>query len=266
MSKSIYPSIPAPGTDANSQRATLDAMRQALTMVIMNAQQPNPNFSPSSASQIFVTQEQLKATGVVGPKGETGAPGPPGVGIVEAPSDANTYGRHALTWLPVLTDAPHDGKTYGRKNGAWVDVGTVHYVRVRTVSGTLNNAVANGGILQFDTVDFDTDGFSPGTSTFDHITIPAGLDGVFIFAATSSSSGNQATSMGMGLLKNGTQIFSETNQLITGPGSVNYTFDNTATEILKLVAGDTIQLRNNSVSSGANVFTSTLMAVARIGS
>lgn len=104
--KTIYPSIPAPGNDSASLRATVDAMRQTLTMVIMNAQNPNPNFTPSSASQIFVTQDQLKATGVVGPSGPAGPQGPPGPGIAEAPNDANTYGRSQLTWQPVM---PIDG-------------------------------------------------------------------------------------------------------------------------------------------------------------
>lgn len=101
-SKSIYPSIPAPGNDTASLRATVDAMRQTLTMVIMNSQNPDPNYLPSSSAQIFVTQDQLKSSGVVGPKGETGPQGPPGSGIPEAPSDTNTYGRHALAWKSVF--------------------------------------------------------------------------------------------------------------------------------------------------------------------
>lgn len=103
--KSIYPSIPAPGNDAPSMRATLDAVRQTLTMITMNAQNPNPNFTPSSASQIFVTKDELKATGVVGAQGPAGPQGPPGPGIAEAPNDVNTYGRHGLTWQPVLLSA-----------------------------------------------------------------------------------------------------------------------------------------------------------------
>lgn len=100
--KNIYPSIPSPGSDPASQRATLDAMRQTLTMITMNAQNPNPNFQPSTAAQIFVTQDQLKNTGVVGAQGPAGPQGPPGPGVAEAPNDTNTYGRHALTWQPVL--------------------------------------------------------------------------------------------------------------------------------------------------------------------
>jgi hypothetical protein len=103
--KSIYPSIPSPGNDPASQRATLDAVRQTLTMITMNAQNPNPNFAPSTAAQIFVTKDELKSTGVVGSQGPAGPQGPPGPGIAEAPNDTNTYGRHGLTWQPVLLAA-----------------------------------------------------------------------------------------------------------------------------------------------------------------
>jgi hypothetical protein len=103
--KSIYPSIPSPGNTPESQRATLDALRQAVTLVIMNAQNPNPNFSPSTASQIFATKADLTTAGVVGAQGPSGPQGPPGPGIEEAPSDVNTYGRQALTWQPVLAAA-----------------------------------------------------------------------------------------------------------------------------------------------------------------
>jgi hypothetical protein len=100
--KSIYPSIPAPGNDVASQRATLDAVRQTLTMITMNAQAPSPNFAPSSASQVFVTKEDLKAGGFIGQQGPAGPQGPPGPGVAEAPNDTNFYARHALTWQPVL--------------------------------------------------------------------------------------------------------------------------------------------------------------------
>ena len=102
--KSIYPSIPSPGNDMPSIRASLDAMRQTLTMVIMNAQNPSSNFAPSSAAQVFVTQDQLKATGVVGATGPAGPQGPAGPGIAEAPNDVHYYARHALTWDHSLED------------------------------------------------------------------------------------------------------------------------------------------------------------------
>jgi hypothetical protein len=118
--KTIYPSIPAPGSDPASMRATLDALRQGFTMITMNAQNPNPNFAPSSAAQVFVTKDELKASGVVGAQGPAGPQGPPGPGIAEAPSDSKTYGRHTLTWQPVCEEAPMDGQKYVRQNGAWV--------------------------------------------------------------------------------------------------------------------------------------------------
>jgi hypothetical protein len=59
MSKSIYPSVPSPGSDMDSIRATLDAVRQSLTMVIINAQNPSSTFAPSSAAQVFVTNARL---------------------------------------------------------------------------------------------------------------------------------------------------------------------------------------------------------------
>ncbi len=110
MSKSIYPSIPAAGTDTASMRATVDAMRQTLTMMIMNAQNPNPNFAPSAASQVFVTYDALnkmKVTGTPGPKGDKGdqgLPGPAGPsGFPDAPADGNIYGRYNSTWGMVLS-------------------------------------------------------------------------------------------------------------------------------------------------------------------
>jgi hypothetical protein len=46
-------------------RATLDAIRQAATMVIINAQEPSVNYTPSSAAQVFVTNARLSELGVV---------------------------------------------------------------------------------------------------------------------------------------------------------------------------------------------------------
>ena len=45
--------------------------------------------------------------------------------------------------------------------------------------------------------------------------------------------------------------FSETNQAIYGPNSVDYILDNSAVSILRLKAGDRVQLVNNSVSGRA---------------
>jgi hypothetical protein len=136
-------------------------------------------------------------------------------------------------------------------------------VRVFTTDDNLNKSVPNGGLLRFDSVGLDTNGYAPTTSPFDSITIPAGLDGVYLLTGRSSGSGDQSTSLGMGILINSALGFRETNQTIWGPGSVDYTLDNDATQLLILAAGDVIQLKNNSVSSGPNVFTSVSMALAR---
>ena len=120
MARSIYPIIPAPGNDLPSLQATLGAMRQSLNMLILNAQNPNPNFAPSSAAQVFVTHDQLRKLNLIGEagpqgsKGEQGLPGPagpPGSGtpgppgppsFPDAPNDTHTYGRNALAWAQVL--------------------------------------------------------------------------------------------------------------------------------------------------------------------
>jgi hypothetical protein len=101
--------------------------------------------------------------------------------------------------------------------------------------------------------------------TFDHVKIPTGLAGIYVITGWSSSSGTQATTMGMGILINGSLLYSGTNQSITGPGSLTYTLDNAAVEIVHLNDGDIVQLVNNSVSTGTNVFLSTEMSLVRIG-
>ena len=54
---------------------------------------------------------------------------------------------------------------------------------------------------------------------FDAITIPPGLRD-FVFSGWSSSSGDESTSMGMGILINGVNKFSYTNQTIWGPAAL----------------------------------------------
>ena len=115
-------------------------------------------------------------------------------------------------------------------------------VRVWAQDDALNSAVANGAVLQFDSVGIDTNGFAPTTTPFSEIAIPLGFGGVYLVTARSSGGGNQSTSLGMGVLINGSLGFSETNQKISGPGSVNYTLDNDATQLLQLNDGDTIEL------------------------
>jgi hypothetical protein len=140
-----------------------------------------------------------------------------------------------------------------------------HWVRVRAANDALNAMVANGGSLQFDTVDIDSDGYAPTSSPFDHITIPVGRDGVYTVMATSSSSGTQASTIGMGLVVNGAITLSGTNKSIGGGGSLSYTLDNDAVQILKFKAGNTIGLKNNSVSGGTDSFKSTYLTLAWLG-
>jgi hypothetical protein len=140
----------------------------------------------------------------------------------------------------------------------------VHYARVRTANNALNSGLASGAVLQFDTVTFDTDGFAPGTSPFNALTIPAGLGGVYIINGWSSGSANQSTTLGMGVLVSGSAVFSGTNQSISGPASVNYTLDNGAVVILQLTAGATIQLVNNSIAP-SSAFSAVTLSVCRLG-
>jgi hypothetical protein len=185
------------------------------------------------------------------------------------PADlSHATGVEAETAARIAADNEEKAERIAADNALQANINAVavaQYVRIRTINPTLNNAVPNGGLLKFDTVDFDSHGFTPITMPFDTVTVPSGLDGIYIFAGWSSGSGNQATTLGMGLLINGTQRFSQTNQSITGPASVNYTLDNGAVEIIRLVAGDTIQLVNNSITGGTNAFTSTTLSMARIG-
>lgn len=136
-SRSIYPSIPAPGTDAASLRATVDAMRQTLTMITLNAQTPNPNFTPSSSAQVFVTRNELQSlslvgqTGQQGPPGEQGPQGPPGVsGLPDAPNDGTLWARKNELWSPVpvvTTSLPlMDGTAAIGSSGDWADGDHVH--------------------------------------------------------------------------------------------------------------------------------------------
>lgn len=55
MSKSIYPSIPFPGTTPAQQQACLLAIKQTLELIIVNAQDPRPDYDLTTAAQVFLT-------------------------------------------------------------------------------------------------------------------------------------------------------------------------------------------------------------------
>lgn len=181
--------------------------------------------------------------GPEGPAGPQGAPGPAGADST-VPGPAGPAGPQGEPGTPAPTAA--------------------HWVRIRTVDETLNASVANQAVLQFDTVDFDTDGFAPTTTPFDALTIT--VAGIYILTAGASSTGTNATTLGMGVLVNSSQKYSNTNQQVVSQGSTTYILDASPVELLSLAEGDTIQLKNNSVSAGPNVFTSVFLALARIGS
>ena len=104
-----------------------------------------------------------------------------------------------------VPEAPMDGRAYVRVNGQWAAIieDIVHGVRVWASSGPLNGAIVNGGVLLFDKVGIDTDNFAPASVPFSAVTIPPGRDGIYLVTARSSGSGNQSTSLGMGVLING---------------------------------------------------------------
>ena len=146
-----------------------------------------------------------------------------------------------------------------------------HYVRVITANNALNAAIADGAVLHFDTIQEDTDGYAPVVAavtptapSFNLLAIPPGLGGVYLINGWASGSGNQSTTLGMGVLVNGVRL-TGTNQSIHGPGSVNYTLDNAAVAVLRLHDGDTVQLFNTSVSGKPNPFTAVFLSLARFG-
>ena len=162
-----------------------------------------------------------------------------------------------------VPEAPHDGQPYVRLNGQWVPIvkGITHDFRVRAVATTMNTAILSGSVLSFDTVDLDSDLFAPVTRPFNAITIPKNLEAIYVFSGWSSSTGTQATSLGMGVLINGVNKFSDTNQTLWGPNSISYQLDAGAGEVLRLKAGDKLQLVSNSPHTAG--FKSVVMAAAR---
>jgi hypothetical protein len=206
-------------------------------------------------------QAPAKAPQTLFAGGTRQAPIQQGDQIVYASSNFVSKTGDTMTGPLILNADPTN--VLGAATKQYVDAEPAHWVRVKTVSASLNAAVASGGILQFDTVDFDTDSFAPTTAPFNAITIPAGLNGVYMVTAGASGSGTQATTLGMGVIVNSILKVGETNQSISGPTTLNYTLDSDAIEILKFAVGDVVQLKNN--STGPTAFTSVFLALGRLG-
>lgn len=64
-SNSIYPAIPMPGKDPSTYLPALEAMRQVINLIVLNGLSPNPNYTPSQAAQIFVTNAILARGGFI---------------------------------------------------------------------------------------------------------------------------------------------------------------------------------------------------------
>lgn len=69
MPGSIYPSIPMSGSDLKTIVPAIEAMRQTLTLMILNGKSPNPNYTPSEAAQIFVTNAILAQSNLISSTG-----------------------------------------------------------------------------------------------------------------------------------------------------------------------------------------------------
>ena len=195
----------------------------------------------------------------------------------------NTAGAITVTPLAAGIGSPAGGGTPGGGGlpggggtaaGAPIIIGgPSNAVGVHTANETLNSAVANGGLLQFDTIDNDAASFAPTSSPFDHLTIPAGLGGVYslIGSASVSADASTGTTVGIGVLVNGVQIYATTNQsvvmsgILAGSGEIalNYTFNCVAAQHLSLSAGDVVKL-SSTCSPGPNAFTSVSLALARL--
>jgi hypothetical protein len=140
-----------------------------------------------------------------------------------------------------------------------------HFVRVRAANNSLNANLANNGILRYDTVDSDTDGYALGSLPLNQVTIPPGLGGVYIVTAESTTAATAvSTSIGMGLLINGVLQLSAGNQSVGGPGAISYTLAAAPTLIGHLYDGDIIQLYNTSTSTGPNSFTGVFLSLFRL--
>lgn len=99
-----YPSLPIPTADLSSLHNAALAMRQTISLLIVNQQAPSEP-TLTKASQIFATNENLGKI-VQNISAIPGPAGPPGK---DAPQDA-------------IKDAPINSILYGRMNGNWTQV------------------------------------------------------------------------------------------------------------------------------------------------
>ena len=106
-----YPSIPIHSGDLKSMGDAVNAMRQTVSLLIVNQQQPSQP-TLTKASQVFATTDHVaqaissaSVAGPAGPPGKDGPPGPagaPGTGFPDAPIDGFYYARFNRTWNKVL--------------------------------------------------------------------------------------------------------------------------------------------------------------------
>jgi phage shock protein A len=274
-----YPSVPIPQDNVDSLYQSVMAMRQTVQLLIINAQNVTDQ-TLSQASQIFSKKSDTINVSSTVTTGLTAI----NQSITNISQSLGTLQNNVSALQGQMSALTSRVSSLESRMGvaendimviegdiasldtrlAAIEAMTNHDVRVRAVSTTLNNAVANNAALQFDTIDFDSDGFVPVTTPFDHVTIPGGLGGVYIFTAWASGSGNQSTTLGMGILVNGVERFPVANQSISGPGSVNYVLSTPAIQTMRLSAGDVVQLVNTSVTGGTNIFTGVTMSLVRI--
>lgn len=273
-----YPSVPIPSNDPASIANAVNAMRQTIQLLIVNQQEPSQP-TLTKASQIFSKKsDNVDATntftGSLATINQSLSNLSQTVGALQSSVSGlqasvmslqtrMTALENRVTRLEAISGTGNDINSLDARISA-IERMTNHDVRVRCVSTTLNNAVVNDGILRFDTIDFDSDGYAPVTTPFDNFTVPSGLGGIYIFTGWASGSGNQSTTLGMGILINGVQRFPIANQSISGPGSVSYVLSTPAIQTVRLDDGDVIQLVNNSVTGGTNIFTGATMSMTRI--
>lgn len=109
-------------------------------------------------------------------------------------------------------------------------------------SAALNFAASSDTDVQWDAEDFDTDGFHSLVTDTDRITIPSGLDGLYLFtsAASSSTNGTASARWIHSIMKNTSTLRGSVVEILqntTGPPQT------VVTTITPAVAGDYFRTR-----------------------